>query len=199
MIAHIRGRLFKKTPESVIVQVGGIGYEVLVPLSTFYSLPDENREVDLYIYTHVREDALVLFGFSTRLEKNLLLMLISVSGIGPKLAVNILSGIGPEELLDAVASGDSARLQRIPGVGRKTSERIVLELKDRAARFGSQREEAGTTADYRGQQGMEDAVSALMNLGYAAKPAREAVEKAHSTPKAADLEGLIREALRILS
>ncbi len=199
MIAHIRGLLFKKTPESVIVQVGGIGYEVLVPLSTFYSLPDENREVDLYIYTHVREDALVLFGFSTRLEKDLLLMLISVSGIGPKLAVNILSGIGPEELLDAVASGDSARLQRIPGVGRKTSERIVLELKDRAARFGSQGEKAATAADYRGQEGMEAAVSALMNLGYAAKPAREAVEKAHSTLKDGDLEGLIREALRILS
>lgn len=199
MIAHIRGLLFKKTPESVIIQVGGIGYEVLVPLSTFYSLPDEDREVDLYIYTHVREDALVLFGFSTPLEKDLLLMLISVSGIGPKLAVNILSGMGPEELLDAVVSGDSARLQSIPGVGRKTSERIVLELKDRAARFVRPREGTRTATVRRDQEGVEDAVSALVNLGYPAKSARKAVEKAHSTVKDGDLEGLIREALRILS
>ncbi|MBW2142880.1 MAG: Holliday junction branch migration protein RuvA, partial [Deltaproteobacteria bacterium] len=132
MIAHLKGSVFRKTTESVIIDANGIGYEVFVPLSTFYNLPDEAGSVSLHIYTHVREDILALFGFHTKLEKNIFLMLIFVSGIGPKLALNILSGMGPQELLEAIARGDSLRLQAIPGVGKKTAERIALELKDRA-------------------------------------------------------------------
>jgi Holliday junction DNA helicase RuvA len=120
MIAHLSGQLFKKSTQSVIIEAGGIGYEVFVPLSTFYALPETGERVNLNIFTHVREDALILFGFSTRLEKELFLMLISVSGIGPKLSVNILSGIGPQDLLKAMARGDAVRLQAIPGVGKKT-------------------------------------------------------------------------------
>ncbi|MDP6179779.1 MAG: Holliday junction branch migration protein RuvA, partial [Desulfatiglandales bacterium] len=116
----------------MIIDNGGIGYEVIVPLSTFYALPEKDERVSLHIYTHVREDALILFGFWTALEKNIFLMLISVSGIGPKLAANVLSGIGLDDLLEAMARGDALRLQSIPGVGRKMSERIALELRDKA-------------------------------------------------------------------
>ena len=130
MIAHLTGQVFSKTTQSVLIDTGGIGYEVFVPLSTFYTLPEKNEKASLHIYTHVREDALLLFGFHSKLEKKLFLMLISVSGIGPKLAVNILSGIGPEELLGAIARGDTVRLRAIPGIGKKTAERIALELKE---------------------------------------------------------------------
>ena len=126
MIVHLKGHLQRKTPHAVVVDNAGIGYEVIVPLSTFYALPEEAEKVSLHIYTHVREDAFVLFGFHRPLEKEIFMMLISVSGIGPKLAINILSGIGPEELLDAMAVGDAARMQSIPGVGKKTAERIAL-------------------------------------------------------------------------
>ena len=119
MIAHLNGVLLTKTPQSIIIDVGGVGYEAVVPLSTFYALPEMNERVVLLIYTHVRDDALTLFGFHTRLEKDLFVMLISVSGIGPKLAVNVLSGIGPQDLLGAIAKGDALRLQAIPGVGKK--------------------------------------------------------------------------------
>ena len=142
MIAHISGPIFSKTTQSVIIDANGIGYEVFVPLSTFYTLPDRGEKASLQIYTHVREDALTLFGFKTKLEKDLFLMLISISGIGPKLAVNILSGIGPRDLVDAIALGDTLRLQAIPGVGKKTAERIALELKDRAHRLLDRQEMA---------------------------------------------------------
>ncbi len=135
MIAHLSGTLLTKAPQSVIIDNAGIGYEVTVPLSTFYALPEKDGRVSLHIYTHVREDALMLFGFYTPLEKEIFTMLISVSGIGPKLATNILSGIGPEQLLEAMARGDTARMQSIPGVGKKTSERIALELRDKAMKL----------------------------------------------------------------
>ena len=115
MIAHINGALFSKTTQSVIIEAAGIGYEVFVPLSTFYTLPEKDERVSLHIYTHVREDALHLYGFQTRLEKNLFMLLISISGIGPKLAANILSGIGPQDLLEAIVRGDAIQLQAIPG------------------------------------------------------------------------------------
>jgi Holliday junction DNA helicase RuvA len=200
MIAHLTGILLQKSTRSLIIDNGGIGYEVIVPLSTFYALPEKDERVSLHIYTHVREDALILFGFQTALEKNIFLLLISVSGIGPKLAVNILSGIGPDDLLEAMAHGDALKLQSIPGVGRKMSERIALELRDKAL---------GITDDVRispakvisseEKRAFDDALSALLNLGYPAKSARGAVEKALGLLKDVNLEGLIKEALRVLA
>ena len=200
MIAHLHGVLFKKTTESVIIDVNGIGYEVFVPLSTFYNLPDETEIASLHIYTHVREDTLALFGFNTRLEKDIFLLLISVSGIGPRLANNILSRMGPQDLLEAMAQGDSIRLQAIPGVGKKTSERIVLEIKDKALKVIGQKE-TPTLPVREGKEKLllDDALSALINLGYPQKSAKPALEKARSSLKDMTLEGLIRESLRILS
>jgi Holliday junction DNA helicase RuvA len=200
MIAHLSGLLLSKTPSSVIIDAGGIGYEVVVPLSTFCSLPEKNQRVSLNIYTHVREDALALFGFGTELEKEIFLMLTSVSGIGPKLSVNILSGIGPQDLLEAMASGDTGRLRAIPGVGKKTAERIALELKDRASRaIGYQEISQGPVPDTEEKRLMDDAFSALLNLGYSAKAVKMALEKAQPGIEEMTLEGLIRKALNILA
>lgn len=200
MIAHLSGTLLAKAPQSLIIENGGIGYEVTVPLSTFYALPEQNGNVSLHIYTHVREDALMLFGFYTPLEKEIFTMLISVSGIGPKLATNILSGIGPEELLEAMARGDTARMQSIPGVGRKTSERIALELRERAMKLKGTLEPSVSQVIPSQDKGMlDDAASALVNLGYSAKSARDAVEKARSRLETFNLQSLIKEALRVLA
>jgi Holliday junction DNA helicase RuvA len=200
MIAHLTGVLLTKTPQSIIIDVGGVGYEAMVPLSTFYALPETNERVGLLIYTHVRDDALTLFGFHTRLEKDLFLMLISVSGIGPKLAVNVLSGIGPQVLLGAIANGDALRLQAIPGVGKKTAERIALELKDRANKALGDRDMPQVQAPQGEERRiMDDALSALVNLGYSIKSAKMAVDKAQARVGEMTLEGLIREALKTLS
>ncbi|MBW1674547.1 MAG: Holliday junction branch migration protein RuvA [Deltaproteobacteria bacterium] len=133
MIAHLTGILFSKRPQSVVVDTTGVGYHIYIPLSTFYQLPDEMEKVSLHVYTHVRQDMLQLFGFQTETEKEIFLLLISVSGIGPKLALNILSGIGIKELLSAIVSADSERISAIPGVGKKTSQRITLELKEKVS------------------------------------------------------------------
>jgi Holliday junction DNA helicase RuvA len=200
MIAHLKGSVFRKTTESVIIDANGIGYEVFVPLSTFYNLPDEAGSASLHIYTHVREGILALFGFHTKLEKDIFMMLIFVSGIGPKLAVNILSGIGPQELLEAIARSDSLRLQAIPGVGKKTAERIPLELKDRALKvLGQAKASALHIPEGEDRPLIDDALSALVNLGYSAKFAKPALEKARDTVNEMTLEGLIREALGILA
>ncbi len=200
MIAHLTGQLFRKTTQSIIIEAGGIGYEVFVPLSTFYTLPEKDEKVSLHIYNHVREDALLLFGFQTKLEKDLFLMLVSVSGIGPKLSVNILSGIGPQELLGAIANGDTVRLRAIPGVGKKTSERMVLELKDRACKLLDEEEVTLPSALEGDEKGLgDDALSALLNLGYSPKAAKVAIEKARPLVKKMTLEGLIREALKVLA
>ena len=200
MIAHLSGLLFGKTTQSVIIDANGIGYEVFVPLSTFYTLPEKDERVSLQIYTHVKEDALTLFGFHTRLEKTLFLMLISVTGIGPKLSLNILSGIGPQDLLEAMARGDAIRLQAIPGVGKKTAERIALELKDRALKIlGLQGVLPPPAPEGVDKLIVDDTMSALLNLGYSAKSANMAIVKAQSVIKEMTLEGLIREALRILA
>ena len=200
MIAHLKGVLFKKTTQSIIIDVGGVGYEVSVPLSTFYSLPETDESVSLQIHTHVKDDSLTLFGFNTSLEKALFLMLVSVSGIGPKLSVNILSGMGPQDLLEAIAHGDAIRLQAIPGIGKKTSERIALELKDRASMtLGEMDISPRPVSRGKDRAVIEDALSALMNLGYPPKSAKMAIEKAKSRAKDMTLEDLIREALRILS
>jgi Holliday junction DNA helicase RuvA len=200
MIAYLNGTIFNKTTQSVIIQNAGIGYEVHVPLSTFYGLPEKNEQVGLHIHTHVKEDALTLFGFQTVLEKQIFLLLIAVTGIGPKLAVNILSGIGPDDLLAAMARGDALRLQAIPGVGKKTAERIALELKEKATAMVTEAPEipafVGTES---GRQDMDDAVSALVNLGYSAKAATKSVEKALTITQDGNLEQLIKEALKILA
>jgi Holliday junction DNA helicase RuvA len=200
MIAHLTGILRKKVPHSLVVDNNGIGYEVTVPLSTFYALPEKDEKVSLHIYTHVRDDALVLFGFHTPLEKDIFMLLISVSGIGPKLATNILSGIGPEELLAAMARGDAARMQSIPGVGKKIAERIALELTDKAVKLrGEQQPSTALLTPREDERVYNDALSALVNLGYSSKSAKEAVDRAHAVAKDATLEKLIKEALRILA
>jgi Holliday junction DNA helicase RuvA len=200
MIAHLKGILLKKTTESIIIDISGIGYEVIAPLSTFYCLPAEDEPVSLHIYTHVREDVFILFGFHSILEKDIFKLLISVSGIGPKLAVNILSGIGPDELIKAIVTGDTARLNAIPGVGKKTAERIALELKEKASKITTEKDipPAPVTCD-EDTVLFDDALSALLNLGYSSKPARQAVEKAFSSIKEKNLEGLIKEALKLLA
>lgn len=184
----------------MIIENGGVGYQVLVPLSTFYALPEEGERVGLHIYTYVREDALLLFGFQSILEKSIFLMLISVSGIGPKLALNILSGIGPEELIEAMARGDSPRLQSIPGVGKKTAERIALELKDKALKImGDRPIPMQPLASDEDKRVIEDAVSALLNLGYPVKSAKMAIDKASSGLEKITLERLIKEGLKLLA
>ncbi len=200
MIAHLKGQLLIKTPESIIIDAGGIGYEVFVPLSTFYNLPEKYENVSLHIYTHVREDALMLFGFQSQLEKSLFMMLISVSGIGPKLAVNILSGIGPQELLEAIANGDAVRLRSIPGIGKKTAERIALELKDKACKLTGFQDIPTAPKPVQIRDTLtDDALSALVNLGYSTKVAEHAVQKAKAELVDGTLEEIIKKALKILA
>lgn len=200
MIAYLKGRLQNKAPGTLIIENSGIGYEVLVPLSTFYALPEEEEQVSLHIYTHIREDAFILFGFKTVLEKDIFCLLISVSGIGPKLAVNILSGIGPDMLLEAISESDIGRLQSIPGLGKKTAERIALELKDKARKIDTEvKLPAARISPIADKTLMDDALSALTNLGYTAKAAEGAVDKAASSRDDISLESLIKEALRLLA
>jgi Holliday junction DNA helicase RuvA len=164
VIAQIRGTLAHKLPGEVIVDVGGVGYQVFIPLNVFYRLPDVGDSISLYIHTHLREDALQLFGFEAAEEKQVFLLLNSVSGIGPKLAVNILSGIPADELVRAVKDGDQPRLISIPGVGRKLAERMIVELRDKFTTLQSRPSEVVARSD--DSQLTSDAVSALVNLGY---------------------------------
>jgi Holliday junction DNA helicase RuvA len=198
MIAHLRGSILEKHPNRLVIDVSGVGYEVFVPLSTFYGLGEPGTGTALRVHTHVREDAIVLYGFATQLEQDLFERLISVSGIGPKVALAVLSGIEPEELIRAIERGDLARLTAIPGVGKKTSERIVLELKDRlpraavvAAAVGVAEPEAPILRD--------DVVSALVNLGYhrpLAEKAAEAAIKIIGSASDASFERVLKQALR---
>ena len=196
MIAQISGTLAQKVPGEIIVDVGGVGYQVLIPLNVFYQLPEIGAPVSLQIHTHVREDALQLFGFNDRAEKQLFLLLISVSGIGPKLAVNILSGIPAEELARALREGDQLRLVAIPGVGRKLAERMIVELKDKLATLSTAGVESAKPEI--GSQVMLDAVSALVNLGYkrpeAEKTVREVLKNGDRS-----LENVLKDTLRRLS
>ena len=196
MIAHLRGRLLDKQPNRLIVDVNGIGYDVAVPLSTFYGLGDAGSEVALRIHTHVREDALALYGFATRLEQELFERLISVSGIGPKLALAVLSGIEPGDLIRAIETGDLARLIAIPGVGKKTAERIVLELKDRLPRS---RTETPVVDAVESPALKDDVLSALMNLGYHRPLAEKAVASVIKSSPDGNFEGTLKMALRELS
>ena len=201
MIAHLRGSILEKHPNRIVVDVNGVGYDVFVPLSTFYGLGDPDSDIALRIHTHVREDAITLYGFATLLEQELFERLIGVSGIGPKLALAVLSGIEPIELLRAIEHGDIARLTGIPGVGKKTSERIVLELKDRLPRAQVATVAAGAAApDARGLR--DDVLSALVNLGYhrpLAEKAVEAATKMLGSTSDAGFEHLLKQALRELA
>ena len=196
MIAYLRGRIFEKHPNRLVVDVNGVGYDVAVPLSTFYGLGDAGADIALRIHTHVREDALALFGFATRLEQELFERLISVSGIGPKVALAVLSGIEPGELINAILRGDLARLTAIPGVGKKTSERIVLELKDRLPKAEHTAAPEGATEEPSALRG--DVLSALMNLGYHRPLAEKAVDAAVKV-QPGDFEQVLRQALRELA
>ena len=200
MIAHITGILFSKSPQSIIIDTAGVGYQIFIPLSTFYQLPDEMEKVSLHVYTHVREDMLQLFGFQTEIEKKLFLLLISVSGIGPKVALNILSGIELKDLLSAIVRADSERIATVPGVGRKTSQRITLELNEKVSDLS---EGMGVRprekAEIRHKENFDDALSALINLGYPSRSAKKAIEHALRRESEINLETLLKEALRNLA
>jgi Holliday junction DNA helicase RuvA len=198
MIAQIRGHLIQKSPGSIIVEANGIGYQVFVSLTTFYDLPEFQQNVVLHTYTHVREDLLQLYGFSTPLEKELFQILIGVSGIGPKLAINILSGISPSELVHSLGSRDMARLLSIPGVGRKTAERLLLDLQEKVLKIQSRGVYPQTVRP--SADGMaEDVVSALVNLGYKRNQAEKAVESVLQQTPEITLEKALKESLRVLS
>jgi Holliday junction DNA helicase RuvA len=198
MIAQIRGQLVEKRPGAVVVETQGIGYQLFVSLSTFYDLPEANQGVRLHTYTHVREDLLQLFGFSTFLEKEIFQVLIGVSGIGPKLALNILSGIAPAELIASLQAEDVARLTTIPGVGRKTAERLVFDLKEKIGKIAV-RDEAPKEAKRKKDQVVEDVVSALVNLGYRKNQAEAVVEQVWRQRPEASLEEVLKASLRALA
>ena len=195
MIGQLRGRLVDKRPNQVLVDVSGVGYQVYIPLSTFYALGDLRAEVTLLIHMHLREDSIALYGFLTAREKHFFELLISASGVGPGLALKILSGMSVEELAPAIRRGDLAQLVRIPGVGKKTAERIVVELRDKLAAMEAP-EEARPTS----RTGLEaDVVSALLNLGYDRRAAEKAVEEAQRNGAGAGFEALLRATLQQLS
>jgi Holliday junction DNA helicase RuvA len=199
VIAHLRGRVLEKHPNRTVVDVGGVGYEVFLPLSSFYSLGDPGSEIALRIHTHVREDALVLYGFLTLIEQELFERLIGVSGIGPKLALAVLSGIEPRDLVRAIERSDVARLTAIPGVGKKTSERIVLELKDRLPRAQLVEAAAGEVLSPAASELRDDVLSALINLGYHRPLAEKAVASAQKAVPDGGFEPTLKQALRDLA
>jgi holliday junction DNA helicase RuvA len=196
MIGQLRGRLTDKRPNQVLVDVGGVGYIVQVPLSTYAELGELHTEVTLLIHTHVREDAFSLYGFLSSREKHFFEMLLSASGVGPSLALKILSGMSVEELVPAIRGSDLARLTRIPGVGRKTAERMVVELKDRLEAVTVEVERPSPSSP----AGVEaDVVSALVNLGYDARTAESAVGEAKRQAGTTHFEKLLRATLQALS
>jgi Holliday junction DNA helicase RuvA len=190
VIAHLRGKLAQKDPSRVIVDVNGVGYEVFVPLTTFTALPALGSEVSIDIHTHVREDIIALYGFSTRRERTIFEKLMTISGIGPKLAVTILSGGSVEDLVGAIKRSDLARLTSIPGVGRKTAERIILELKDKLQDFAEAQTKPAVEVDV---------LSALENLGYNRALAENAVRRATNGDTEPVFEVLFKRSLQILT
>ena len=194
MIAHLKGVLTEKAADRVVVDVNGVGYEVWIPYSTYYELGEAGDTVSLDIYTHVKEDAFRLYGFSTSKEKRLFTQLIQISGIGPKLGVAILSGLPVGEFVEAVTDENVVKLNEIPGVGKKTAERLVLEMKDKVLDWFPQVEEAQAGGGSGSLQG--DVVSALVNLGYSKHTADRAVARARQEVEAESFEALLRESLR---
>jgi Holliday junction DNA helicase RuvA len=198
MIAHLRGTLLEKHPNLVIVDTGGVGYEVTIPVSAYSSLPETGAEVQLHIHTHVREDALLLFGFVSAADKALFEKLITVSGIGPKLAVTALGGLTAPDLAAAIREGSVEQLVRIPGVGKKTAERMVLELRDKLDLLPGIARAAAASAKSAFNTTEEDVISALANFGVARPAAEAAVTKAKSANEGNDFDGLFRRALKLV-
>jgi Holliday junction DNA helicase RuvA len=198
MIAFLRGRVVEKQPNKIIVDIHGVGYEVFVPLSTYYDVGEPPTDVALRIYTHVREDALQLYGFLSELERHLFERLIGISGIGPKLAIAVLSGMDPRDLVAAVQSGNVARLTGIPGVGKKTAERIVLELKDRLAQLAAPAFAGESPAAAGPERLRTDLLSALQNLGYHRPQAEKAIDSTLNTLDEPTFERALKSALREL-
>lgn len=199
MIAHLTGKLLFAGVNFVVVDAGGVGYQVSVPFSLMPQLPVPGEEVSLHIHTQVREDAIQLFGFPEREDQEVFELLLGVTGVGPKVALGIMSVIATDTLTTALAEGDAATLQRVPGVGPKLAQRIVLELKDKAAERAWTARLAPGAKDH-AAEAMRDAVEALMALGYAQASARKAAEQAaDSAGKGADVAGIVRAALRILT
>jgi holliday junction DNA helicase RuvA len=198
MIAFLRGRVLDKQPNRLIVDVQGVGYDVHVPLSTFYEAGDPGDDITLRVHTHVREDALQLYGFLTALEQQVFERLIGISGIGPRLAISVLSGIDPRDLVTAVLRGDVTRLTSIPGIGRKTAERIVLELKDRLKQLDVDATAGTAAVAAPGDRLREDLVSALVNLGYHRPQAEKSVESALVSDPHPSFDQALRRVLKDL-
>jgi holliday junction DNA helicase RuvA len=204
MIAHLSGTLLAKHATSVILDVGGVGYEVTIPVTTFYGMEDVDAQVKLRIYTHVREDSLHLFGFRTERERQLFMLLISVSGIGPKSGIAMLSGMSADEIITAIRTNNLARLTSIPGVGKKTAERLCIELRDKMTALSNPALEeeiaAGAAAAPPSEDALrEDTLSALVNLGYQKASAEKALAQATSEGGDFSVELLLRRSLRHLS
>jgi Holliday junction DNA helicase RuvA len=205
MIAHLSGTLLSKHATSVILDVAGVGYEVTIPLSTFYELEDAGSKVQLRIYTHVREDALQLYGFKSVRERELFLRLISVSGIGPKLGITLLSGMSADEIIASIRTNNLARLTLVPGIGRKTAERLVIELRDKVASLSSPEleeelgPESGAPTASSEDSMRSDALSALLNLGYQRSSAEKAVTAAINDGGELSVESILRNSLRKLA
>jgi Holliday junction DNA helicase RuvA len=204
MIAHLSGILLSKQPNSIIVDVGGVGYDLIIPVSTFYELEEVGANTQLRVYTHVREEALQLYGFKTARERELFLQIISVSGIGPKIAITLLSGMGANEIIASIRTNNLARLTSIPGVGRKTAERLVVELRDKITALSSpalEEEFAGEAARARTSPDAmrDDALSALLNLGYQKTAAEKAIKAAIDEGGELTLDIILRRGLRSLS
>jgi len=205
MIAHLSGKLLSKEPNQVIVDVGGVGYDVTIPLSTFYDLDDEKSDVQLLIYTHVKEDALQLYGFKSPSERKLFVHFISVSGVGPKLGIALLSHMKADELIESIKSNNLARLTQIPGVGRKTAERLVVDLRDKMIQLSQAQvaEETGvrpeTTYVSSEDTVRADALSALLNLGYQRSGAEKAIDAALVEGGDVTVESILRRSLKKLA
>lgn len=195
MIGHLRGTLLEKKPNSVLLDVNGVGYLVSIPVSSFYDLPEEGSPLQLFVYTHVREDMIALYGFRTQRDKNLFEKLISVSGVGPKMGVAFLSGMTAEELIPAIQRQDIVKLTTIPGVGRKTAERVALELREQVPALLS---EIGTVSEEKSMR--EDLISALVNLGYHRNLAERAIKGVLDKAKSEDsFEVLLKHSLQLIS
>ncbi len=199
MIAHLKGQLIEKSPVSLVVDVQGVGYEVFIPLTVYYELPECGTAVSLYIHTRMREESLKLFGFIKESDKQMFELLTRISKVGPKIALAFLSGMTAQDLTQAVFNDDIATLSAIPGVGRKTAERLALELKDKLSELNLQPETATATAHTPGGGIKDDAVSALVNLGYKKAQAEQALKKVWRDEAKPSLEELIRDSLNCLS
>ncbi|MGH9666166.1 MAG: Holliday junction branch migration protein RuvA [Bryobacteraceae bacterium] len=198
MIAFLRGTILEKHPNQIVVDVNGVGYDIAIPISTFSALPDAGAQIKLRIHTHVREDALSLFGFLSADEKTLFEKLISVSGIGPKLAITALSGLATVDLIGAIRNGQIEQLVRIPGVGKKTAERIVLELRDKLDTLSTSRAAAPQTPKPAFSAVEEDVISALTNFGCTRSAAEAAILKAKSEGEATGFDPLFRRSLKLV-